>query len=46
MEANVLKQIDHIGIAVFNLSEALKKYERLFQVKPKYNLYPLSHLRV
>jgi len=32
----MLKQIDHIGIAVFNLNEALKNYERLFQVKPKY----------
>ena len=32
----MLKQIDHIGIAVFSLSESLKKYERLFKVKPKY----------
>lgn len=32
----MLKQIDHIGVAVFNLNESLKKYERLFKVKPKY----------
>jgi len=32
----MLKQIDHIGIVVSNLSEALKNYERLFRVKPKY----------
>ena len=29
----MLKQIDHIGIAVYDLDEAIKKYENLFQVK-------------
>lgn len=28
-----MKQIDHIGIAVKDLDESLKKYERVFQVK-------------
>ena len=32
----MLKQIDHIAIAVFNLDEALKKYESLFQMKAKH----------
>lgn len=32
----MLKQIDHIGIAVFNLDESLKKYAKLFKVLPKY----------
>ena len=32
----MLKQIDHIGIAVCNLDESIKKYERLFQMKAKH----------
>jgi len=32
----MLKKIDHIGIAVFNLDESLKKYEKLFRVKAKH----------
>ncbi len=32
----MLKQIDHIGIAVSNMGASLKRYEWLFKVKPKY----------
>lgn len=32
----MLKQIDHIGIAVSNLGESLKKYEKLFRIKAKH----------
>jgi len=32
----MIKQIDHIGIAVSNLDESLKKYEKLFQIKAKH----------
>lgn len=32
----LLKKIDHIGLAVFNMEESLKKYERLFRVKAKH----------
>ena len=32
----MLKKIDHIGIAVFNLDESLKKYEKLFRIKAKH----------
>lgn len=31
----MLKQIDHIGIAVNDLDKSLKKYEKLYQVKAK-----------
>jgi len=29
----MLKQIDHIGIAVYNIDESLKRYEKLFHLK-------------
>ena len=32
----MLKQLDHIGIAVYHLDESLQKYERLFRVKAKH----------
>ncbi|MFC1969490.1 VOC family protein [Chloroflexota bacterium] len=32
----MLKQIDHIGIAVEHLDESIERYERLFQVKAKH----------
>ena len=32
----MLKKIDHVGIAVFNMDESLKKYERLFRIKAKH----------
>jgi len=36
LEEEMLKQIDHIGIAVSNLDESLKKYEKLFRIKVKH----------
>ena len=32
----MLEKIDHIGIAVFDMDEALKKYERLFGIKARH----------
>ncbi len=32
----MLKQIDHIGIAVHNIDESLKRYEKLFRIKAKH----------
>ena len=32
----MLKQVDHIGIAVKNLDKSLATYKRLFQVKAKH----------
>jgi methylmalonyl-CoA epimerase len=32
----MLKQIDHIGIAVYNIDESLKRYEKLFHLEAKH----------
>ena len=41
----MLKQIDHIGIAVRDLDESLELYERLFQVKAKH-VEVIEHLSI
>ena len=32
----MLKQIDHIGIAVYNIDESLLRYKKLFHLEPKH----------
>lgn len=32
----MLKQVDHIGIAVYNIDESLKRYEKLFHLEAKH----------